>query len=240
MRTNNPGLSIAGIALLLVSLCAPIRAAANPSESSVCEPAADYFLVAENYPEAIRLHRDFLRKHPANALAHYHTGFAQGMVGDRAEELREYRRAAALGLSRWDLFLNTGLALLERGDLAGATDALRLAVHLGPNRPEAHFNLGLVYERRDMLAEAEHEMLAALRLEPELLDARNMLGVIYARQGKLAQAAVQWRNLLSDAPDFGAARTNLMLLGGQRQPVPSEHKEARGYSRPFKNSQVVR
>ena len=229
MSRNRPVLSVAAIALLLACLWSPAGVAANPGEEQVCNVTADYFLGAENYPEAIRLHREVLRKHPENALAHYHLGFAEGMVGDRTQELNEYRRAAALGLSSWDLFLNTGLALFENGSLEAATDALRLAVRLGPSHPESHFNLGLIYERRDMLAEAEQEMLASLRLEPEQLDARNMLGVIYARQGRTAQASAQWRDVLRNAPDYGPARANLTILDG-KQPVPaSEKEEARSY-----------
>jgi len=80
-------------------------------------------LVVEHYPEAIRLHREFLRKFPTNALGHYHLGFAEGMTGDTSAELVEYQRAATLGLSRWDLFLNIGIALLEKSDLGAATEA---------------------------------------------------------------------------------------------------------------------
>ena len=65
-------------------------------------------------------------------------GFAD--AGDRTQELNEYRRAAALGLSSWDLFLNTGLALFENGSLEAATDALRLALRLGPN-PQSHTSI---------------------------------------------------------------------------------------------------
>jgi Flp pilus assembly protein TadD len=229
MSRNRSVLSVAAIALLLAWLWSPAAVAVNPGEERVCDATADYFLGAENYPEAIRIHREVLRKHPENALAHYHLGFAEGMAGDRVQELNQYRRAAALGLSSWDLFLNTGLALFENGSLEAATDALRLAVRLGPNRPESHFNLGLIYERRDMLAEAEQEMLASLRLEPEQLDARNMLGVIYARQGDKARAAAQWRDVLRNAPNQGPARANLTILDG-KQPVPaSEKEEARSY-----------
>jgi Flp pilus assembly protein TadD len=224
MSGNRLLLSVAAIALLLACLWSQAEAAANPGEEQDCDVTADYFLGAENYPETIRLHREVLRKHPENALAHYHLGFAEGMAGDRTQELNEYRRAAGLGLSSWDLFLNTGLALFENGSLEAATDALRLAVRLGPNRPESHFNLGLIYERRDMLAEAEQEMLASLRLEPEQLDARNMLGVIYARQGDKARAAAQWRHVLRNAPDHGPARANLMILDN-KQPIPAREKE---------------
>jgi Flp pilus assembly protein TadD len=190
---NSPRLSVARIALLLGCVCISAGAAANPREEAICDRTADHSLVGENYSEAIRLHREFLHRHPADALAHYHLGFAEGMAGDKAEELKEYQRAAALGLSRWDLFLNTGLALLENSKLELAMDALRRAVRLDPTQPESHYNLSLIYEQRDMLADAEQEMLVAVRLEPEQLDARNMLGVIYAEQGRIAQASVQWR-----------------------------------------------
>jgi tetratricopeptide (TPR) repeat protein len=203
MSGNRLLLSVAEIALLLACLWSQAEAAANPGEEQDCDVTADYFLGAENYPETIRLHREVLRKHPENALAHYHLGFAEGMAGDRTQELNEYRRAAGLGLSSWDLFLNTGLALFENGSLEAATDALRLAVRLGPNRPESHFNLGLIYEQ---------------------LDARNMLGVIYARQGDKARAAAQWRHVLRNAPDHGPARANLMILDN-KQPIPAREKE---------------
>jgi Flp pilus assembly protein TadD len=81
-------------------------------------------LVLKTILEAIRLHRQVLRKHPENALAHYHPGIALGMVGDRAAELREYQQAEALGLRNWHLFLNMGLAQLANGQLAAATDSL--------------------------------------------------------------------------------------------------------------------
>jgi Flp pilus assembly protein TadD len=224
-------MSVAAIAMLLACLQSPAVLAARLGEEQVCDATADYFLGAENYPEAVRLHREVLRKNPDRALAHYHLGFAEGMMGDRTQELNEYRRAAALGLASWDLFLNKGLALFENGSLEAATDALRLAVQLGPNHPESHYNLGLVYERRNMLTDAEREMLASLRLEPEQLDARNMLSVIYARQGDKARAVAQWRDLLRNAPDYGPARPNLAILDG-KQPIPADKKEASGYFQP--------
>jgi tetratricopeptide (TPR) repeat protein len=231
MIRNRPLLSVGAIALLLACLWSPAAVAVNPAEGQICDATADYFLAAENYPEAIRLHREVLRKYPQSALAHYHLGFAEGMVGDRTQELDEYRRAAALGLLSWDLYLNTGLALFENGSLEAATDALRVAVRLGPSRPESHYNLGLIYERRDMLTDAEQEMLASLRLEPEQLDARNMLGVIYARQGDKARASAQWRDLLRNAPDYGPARANLTMLDRKR-PVSACEQETHRYFQP--------
>jgi len=201
--------------ILLLSLWVAKDAIAGGAEQQVCDAGADYSLGLEDYSEAIRRHIEVVRKHPDSALAHYHLGFALGMVGDRMAEVKEYRRAEALGLRTWDLFLNLGLAQLENGDLDAATDSLRRAVLLGEEHSESHFNLALVNERCGMLADAEHEILVSLRLNPGQPDARNMLGVIYAQEGKIAYASLVWRELVRDVPDYEPARTNLATLGSQ-------------------------
>jgi tetratricopeptide (TPR) repeat protein len=207
------------IVLLLLGI-ARIASAAG-GEQQVCDVRADYVLGVEDYSEAIRLHAEVVRKHPNNALAHYHLGFAEGMIGDKKAEVLEYQRAAALGLRNWDLFLNLGLAQLEIGELA-ATDSLRQAVILGENHAESHFNLALAYERRGLLADAERETLASLRLNPRQPDARNLLGVIDAQEGQTIRASLVWRELLRDLPDHEPARTNLALLGSPNEVARGE------------------
>ncbi|MEA2678704.1 MAG: protein O-mannosyl-transferase [Candidatus Binataceae bacterium] len=202
-------------AVLLLSLGIARIACAGGADQQVCDVGADYALGVEDYPKAIRLHAEVARKHPDNALAHYHLGFAEGMVGNRTAELSEYQRAAALGLRNWDLFLNLGLAQLENGDLDEATDSLQRAVLLGEDHSESHFNLALVYERRGMLADAERETLDSLRFNPGQPDALNSLGVIYAEQGNTVRALLVWRELVREVPDYQPARTNLALLGSQ-------------------------
>jgi tetratricopeptide (TPR) repeat protein len=205
----------AAIAALFICLFIKTSFAANPSSQWICDATADHYLIIKNYTAAVRLHRQFLQRRPANALAHYHLGFAYGMMSAEREELDEYKRAVALGLSRWDLFLNIGVAFLVNGNLQAATDALEHAVRLDSNQPESHYNLGLVYEQRDMLAEAEKEMIFVLRLEPKHLEAQNMLGVIYARRGKKTEATALWSALVREAPDYSQARMNLSIVEGR-------------------------
>lgn len=174
---------------------------AGVTDEHVCDVRADYSLGVEDYTEAVRRHVQVLNRHPDNAVAHYHLGFALGMVGNTMAEIREYRRAEALGLKTWDLFLNLGLAQLENGDLDAATNSLRRAVFSGENHSESHFNLALVDERRGMLTNAEHEIRSSLLLNPEQPDARNLLGVIYAQERKNADASLLWRELVRDVPD---------------------------------------
>ena len=84
------------IALLYLSI--GCNAFAGRVEEQICDVSADYALGIEDYPETIRLHAEAVRKDPKNALAHYHLGFAQGVMGNRRAEVTEYKRAEALGL----------------------------------------------------------------------------------------------------------------------------------------------
>ena len=197
-------------------------ATACEAQQQICDLGADYPLGVENYPEAIRRHLEILRKHPDDALAHYHLGFALGMVGDRKAEITEYRQAEALGLRSWDLFLNLGLAQLDQGDLESATINLKHAVLLGEDQSESHFNLALVEVRRGILSDAERETLATLRLDPEQPDPRNLLGVIYAQEGRTNDASQIWRELVRDLPDYEPARANLAILGNPRAVASGE------------------
>jgi Flp pilus assembly protein TadD len=211
---------LSGAALITLSVCIVCNASAGKRQ--ICDVEADYVLGVEDYAEAIRLHAEVLRKHPENALAHYHLGFAEGMIGNRKAEVREYQRAAALGLRNWDLFLNLGLAQLEHSEVDAATDSLRRAVSLGKSHSEAHFNLALAYDRRGLLVDAEREMLTALRLSPGQPEARNSLGVIYAEEGKTVAASLIWRDLVRQVPNYEPARTNLALLESLKKGVVGE------------------
>jgi tetratricopeptide (TPR) repeat protein len=199
---------------LLLSLVIGTRCGASAQDAQVCDVDADYSLGVEDYSESIRRHLEVIRQHPDNAIAHYHLGFARGMVGDRAAEIGEYQHAEALGLRSWDLFLNKGLAQLENGNVNAAVESVRLAVRLGGDHFEAHFELARLDERVGMLAEAEHETLKSLLLNPGHPEARNLLGVIYAEQGHTTRAYSIWRELLHELPGYQPALINLSLLDG--------------------------
>jgi tetratricopeptide (TPR) repeat protein len=187
----------------------------------VCNATADYFLGAEDYREAIATHQRVLAAHPDDALAYYHLGFAFGMTGDRIDEIADYRKAAALGLRQWDLYLNLGRALLEANDYDAASTALITAVALAPERPESHFNLALAYERRGMFAVAQEQLQASLQLDPKQPDARNMMGLIYAEERDFSRARQIWNGLVRAEPDFEPARTNLAILDRMEHPSPA-------------------
>src|SRR5216683_774898 len=187
--------------------------AAGPEEE-ICDVNADFALGLEDYPAAIALHRNVLRAHNDNALAHYHLGFAYGMTGRKTDEINEYLAAARLGLDKWDLFLNLGLAYLGENDGPKAIKTLRTAVLLGPDHPEAHFNLALAYEKVNRSHEALQEIIVSLRLAPEDPDERNTKGIICAEQGNLGCARDEWAHLVQVEPNYAPARVNLGILNG--------------------------
>jgi protein O-mannosyl-transferase len=182
----------------------------------ICNVNADFALGREDYATAIMLHRKVLQSQPNNALAHYHLGFAYGMVGRRSEELHEYLTSARLGLKDWDLFLNLGLAYLGERKLTQAAVALETAVSLGPEHAEAHFNLAIVYENENRFGEALREITAARRLAPENPDIANSNAIICVETGDLASARNIWTDLVQVAPDYAPARANLSMLNSFR------------------------
>ena len=178
----------------------------------VCEAQADFSLGTEDYPSAIPLHEEVIARNPGNALAHYHLGFAYGMVGRHQEQIAEYQRAVELGLTYCTLFLNLGLAHFEQRDFKSASEALRVAVLLAAQRPEVHCNLALAYERLALLNEAQQEALTPLALEPHDPDIRNLVGLLWGERGNYARAHEEWAGLLAESPAYQPARTNLAIL----------------------------
>ncbi len=219
MLSNRRGLALILVVLIALvfqsrtTVCASIsQLSPTASDAQVCDPLADYFLGMEDYPEAIRRHRAVIQEQPGNALAHYHLGFAYGVMGQHQLELSEYQKAISLGLDDWQLFLNLGLLYLETGQLRDATEVLTLATLLGPDHAEAHFNLGLAYEKRGMLGAAEQQMLLSLEIDPDQVDAHNTLGAIYAEEGKYMRASQEWQEIVQANPDYAPARANLNIL----------------------------
>jgi Flp pilus assembly protein TadD len=212
MRKVNTKICILTGALLVLCSAIASEGMTTTMDEPPCDAAADIALATEDYPMAIELHSRYLRFKRNNALAHYHLAFAYGMEGRVTEEIDEYHKAMSLGLNKWDLFLNLGLAYYDRHEFENATAALETAVSLGPEHAETHFNLAVVYERQNRLDEALHEIIASLVLAPEDPDALNTDAIICAKMGNLVFARNIWTQLVQAVPDYAPARTNLALL----------------------------
>ena len=145
------------------------------------------------------------------------------MTGRTTEEISEYLTAARLGLDKWDLFLNLGLAYLAQNEGSKAITTLQTAVSLGANHPEAHFNLAIAYERNNRLCEALREVRASLLLAPSDLDEHNTTAIICLELGDLVCARDEWWQLVQVAPDYTPARVNLAILGSSQMGMPASN-----------------
>jgi Flp pilus assembly protein TadD len=213
-------LALAALSLLVFFLGSGKSNAALLQEE-ICDTSADYALGTEDYAAAITLHRKILRSQPENALAHYHLGFAYGMTGRSSDEMREYLTAVDLGLRKWDLYLDLGLAYLEHNDYPRAISALETSVLLGPQHSETHLNLAIADEKASRLNEAMKEVTVVLQMAPSDVDARNTKAIICADLGDLGCARDEWTLLTRIAPEYVPARTNLAILNGSaREPLP--------------------
>lgn len=202
-----------GILIVAFALVAIIGAGrATAADREICDASADVALEFEDYQAAIELHRNVLRAHPNDALAHYHLGFAYGMTGNREKEIDEYRTAAAMGLNQWDLFLNLGLAYYEQLEWTAATAAFERAVQLGPDQSQAHLNLALAYDKEHRLSEALREVTASRHLAPRCIDAINTNAIICAEMGNVVCARDLWAALVQTVPEYAPARSNLAIL----------------------------
>jgi Flp pilus assembly protein TadD len=221
MRSLHLGSRVIAAAIASALLFCHGSTSAGGSVDEICNVDADTALGLADYSAAIVLHRELLHADSHNALAHYHLGFAYGMSGNTAEEIREYLQASRLGLSKWDLFLNLGLAYMEQNEQQHAIEALHRAVLLGPNHAESHFDMAIAYENIARLREALTEIGASLDLAPEDPDARNLKAIICAQLGDLGCARTEWHRALQIAPDYEPARNNLMLLNGSAVSSPT-------------------
>lgn len=213
-------LTLAAITLALF-LPSFASSAAAASKEDICNTDADFALGLADYSAAIALHRNVIRTHADNALAHYHLGFAYGMSGRTTDEINEYLAAARLGLDKWDLFLNLGLAYLSQKDLPDAIKALQTAVLLGPHHAEAHYNLAIAYDESSRLREALQEIIVSLRLAPEDPDEENTKGGICAELGNFECARNEWQHLVEVEPGYAPARANLAILKGSHMSLAS-------------------
>jgi Flp pilus assembly protein TadD len=228
------------VAAVLIAWCPAFSQQPAAPDEQICDVRADAALGLEDYPTAIKLHRRLLALHPNDALAHYHLGFAYGMVGRSAEEIDEFQKAVTLGLHNWDLFLNLGLAYAAQGESANAAEALEHAALRAPERPETHFNLALAYEAEHRFSEALKEITVSRRLSPDDQDIENTNAILCAEMGDLRCARHLWTRLAQAG--YSPARANLAILARitspgrspspliERSPLITERQRAMGKS----------
>jgi len=182
----------------------------SPKVHTICDREADSYLDRGNWDKAIESHERIVREKPGFALAHYHLGYAYGFKGQHEREIEEYEKAVQLGLKRFDLFYNLGMAYAENlKDYDKALEAFTQAERMDPNNDEIHYAMGLVHWFKEEESKAVEEFLRTVNLNPRHIEAHALLGEIYFRRGQYDFAKAEWEMVLEMDPHNEMARRRL-------------------------------
>ncbi len=139
------------------------------TEKPECDQTADRYIMSGDLETGIRLHEEFIKKNPDNAVAHYHLGYALGQKGAREAEIFHYEKAAALGYKgSSDLFFNLGMAYAESYKYEKAEKAFLKSLEIYPGKFETRLLLARLYlTELEKPEKAREHLLIILRLDPE-------------------------------------------------------------------------
>jgi len=117
-------------------------------------------------------------------------GFAELALGNRAEAIEAFQKAAALRPDYPEAHVNYGAMLVDAEDYPAAVKELELAVRYAPTSAAARINLGNAYRGARQFDSAQREYERALMLDPKLPDAWFNMGVLYLDGEKQGLTAV--------------------------------------------------
>jgi len=180
---------------------------------TICDKEADLHLEKGNWDKAIEFHERIVREKPHFALAHYHLGYAYGFKEEHGREIEEYEKAMQLGLKKFDLFYNAGMAYAQYlGDYDKALEIFKEAERIDPKNDEIHYALGLAYWFKEAESDAVREFLKAVNLNPRHMEAHALLGEIYTRRGQYDFAKAEWEMVLELDPHNEMAKRRLQEI----------------------------
>jgi tetratricopeptide (TPR) repeat protein len=211
---NRKRIIVALLLFLIFAGCSIGRPGQSPSTiQTICDKEADFHLENGDWDKAIELHEQIIREKPNFALAHYHLGYAYGFKEDHDREIEEYEKAIQLGLEKFDLFYNLGMAYAEYlGDYDKALGVFKKAERIDPKNDEIHYALGLAYWFKEAESEAVREFLKTVNLNPGHIEAHALLGEIYTRREQYDFARTEWERVLELDPHNEMARIRLQEL----------------------------
>lgn len=199
-----PALLLAWTAVLAA---AQVHSAPHPRPTaSAQDRAADDLKDAEDllqeqqYQQAEEKLQALIGKQNDNPQAWFDLGFAQARLGQTADSITSYKKAAELSPKWFEAQQNLGLALAKSGDLASAAAALKIAVTLKPTAggqqalSRAWLSLGQVTEESQP-QEALTAYQKSLELDPANPEAQLGVAKLTQRAGNSAAAEQEYLKL---------------------------------------------
>ncbi len=189
-------------------------AAAGPNPSltgPTVRLLADALLVGGAGTEALALLRQAQQQDPGDFWSNHTLALHLYHAQQAEEAIRYWTAAAALRPESPGVYVNLGVALIDRGDYDAAVVACQRAVDLKPDYAAAHSNLAHALRCKGRPAEAVAHLHTAIGLRPADAAFRCNLGFALYDEGKFKEAAASHRQaieLRSRLPEahFGLAR----------------------------------
>lgn len=161
--------------------------------------------------EAASLARAMTTSDPENGVGWKALGVALAALGQPADALAPFKKAAALLPNDAETHHNLANSLRENGQFAEAVISCRHALAINPNYVEAHFSLANSLRGLGKLDDAVASYRQALAIWPEFAEAHSNLGATFADIGNLDDAEASYRRALEIRPNFAEALGNLAV-----------------------------
>ena len=182
---------------------------------------AEDLLQKQQYQQAEEKLQALVSKQNDNPQAWFDLGFAQARLGQTADSITAYRKAAGLSPKWFEAQQNLGLALAKSGDLPGAAATLKIAVTLKPTAggqqalSRAWLSLAQVTEESQ-----PQEALAAyqksLELDPANSEAQLGVAKLTQRAGNSAAAEQEYLKLAESGDKESVGRLISLYIQQKR------------------------
>jgi protein O-GlcNAc transferase len=164
---------------------------------------------AGRLPEAEKVYRQILARHPNHAEALHLLGVLASQVGKSDAAVELIRRAVALRPDFAEAHYNLGITLSAKGQIDEAISSFRQVVRINPDSAEAHYGLATALQAQGKLDEAIASHLRAIQIKPDYDVAHYNLGNALRDKGRLDEAIASYRTVIRLKPDYADAYNNL-------------------------------
>jgi protein O-mannosyl-transferase len=162
-----------------------------------------------------------------NDIAHVNLGVAFEQEGKPDEALIEYREAAKLAPTRYQIHNNLGNLLDTLGQPNAALAEYREAIRLDPQAPFLHDSLGIVLVELGKSDEAMNEFTNAAQLDPTYPWAHFQMAKALLKQGRDTDGIDQFREALRlDPENFQILAYTAHVLASIENPQVRDGKTA--------------
>ena len=195
--------------VVLVIAITPACSADQETKKRQFVAAGDDFASRERFKEALVEYRNAVQVDPMWGDARLKLAGAYERVGDGANALNEYVRAADLLPNDVALQLKTGVYLIAARRVDDALARADAALRLQPGNVEAHILRGNALGGLNNFDQALKEIEEAVRLDPASGATYTQLGLVESARGRQVEAEAAFRRAITLDPSRIGARLAL-------------------------------